>query len=142
MVEASGHSPARTFGELLDRLGDSNADIPTLHRLLEAVLVVGSGLDLDLTLQRIITSATTVLDCRYGALGVAAPGGGLSEFVYEGISGSQRATMGHFPEGHGVLGVLMNHPQTLRVAHLGDHPESVGFPQIIHRWRASSGRRS
>ncbi|KPH15612.1 MULTISPECIES: sensor histidine kinase [Rhodococcus] len=128
MVEASGHSPARTFGELLDRLGDSNADIPTLHRLLEAVLVVGSGLDLDLTLQRIITSATTVLDCRYGALGVAAPGGGLSEFVYEGISGSQRATMGHFPEGHGVLGVLMNHPQTLRVAHLGDHPESVGFP--------------
>ena len=40
MVEASGHSPARTFGELLDRLGDSNADIPTLHRLLEAVLVV------------------------------------------------------------------------------------------------------
>lgn len=76
MVEASGHSPARTFGELLDRLGDSNADIPTLHRLLEAVLVVGSGLDLDLTLQRIITSATTVLDCRYGALGgVAAPGG-------------------------------------------------------------------
>ncbi len=76
MVEASGHSPARTFGELLDRLGDSNADIPTLHRLLEAVLVVGSGLDLDLTLQRIITSATTVLDCRYGAWGSRRRGAG------------------------------------------------------------------
>ncbi|WP_424805568.1 GAF domain-containing protein [Rhodococcus sp. 27YEA15] len=128
MVDSAGNNPTDNFSEVLDRLSSANADVPTLNRLLEAVLVVGSGLDLDLTLQRIITSATTVLDCRYGALGVAAPGGGLAEFVYEGIGSEQVATMGHFPEGHGVLGVLMNHPKTLRVPHLGDHPESVGFP--------------
>ncbi|NMM89307.1 histidine kinase [Rhodococcus sp. SRB_17] len=128
MIDSSGHSPTRTFGEVLERLAQTDADIPTLHRLLEAVLVVGSGLDLDLTLQRIITAATTVLDCRYGALGVRACGGGLAEFVYEGIDEPLRQTMGHFPEGHGVLGVLMNDPKTLRVPHLGAHPESVGFP--------------
>lgn len=128
MIEQSGHSPTRTFGEVLERLSHADADIPTLHRLLEAVLVVGSGLDLDLTLQRIIIAATTVLNCRYGALGVRAPSGGLSEFVYEGIDEPLRQTMGHFPEGHGVLGVLMNDPKTLRVSHLGNHSESVGFP--------------
>lgn len=128
MIDHPRHDPPRTFGEVLDRLGDTKADVPTLHRLLEAVLVVGSGLELDLTLQRIITSATMVLDCHYGALGVAAPGGGLAEFVYEGISDPERRRMGKYPEGHGVLGVLMTHPKTLRVAQLGDHPESVGFP--------------
>lgn len=128
MIESSGKCPTRTFAEVLERLPHSKADVPTLHRLLEAMLVVGSGLDLDLTLQRIITAATTVLNCRYGALGVLAPGGGLSEFVYEGIDDPLRATMGHFPIGYGVLGVLMRDPQTLRVSHLGAHPESVGFP--------------
>ncbi|KJF21302.1 histidine kinase [Rhodococcus sp. ACPA4] len=127
MIDSSGN-PTRNFAEVLERLADSKADIPTLHRLLEAVLVVGSGLDLDLTLQRIIIAATTVLDCNYGALGVRAPGGGLAEFVYEGIDEPLRQTMGHFPEGHGVLGVLMNDPKTLRVPHLGAHPASVGFP--------------
>ncbi|NLG54091.1 MAG: GAF domain-containing protein, partial [Rhodococcus sp.] len=100
----------------------------SLRRLLAAVLLVGSGLELDSTLQRIVQSATSLLNCRYGALGVRAPSGGLSEFVYEGISPEERALMDHLPQGRGVLGLLIEHPQMLRLENLADHPASVGFP--------------
>ncbi|AOW93320.1 histidine kinase [Rhodococcus sp. WMMA185] len=105
--------------------------VPTrrsLQRLFEAVLVVGSGLELDSTLQRIVKSATSLLDARYGALGVRARGGGLSEFVYEGITAKERALMGHLPEGRGLLGLLIDDPRPVRIADLAEHPASIGFP--------------
>jgi len=116
------------LADMRGRLVDSVATPARLRELLEAVLVVGAGLELDSILQRIVQAATTLLDARYGALGVRNPDGGLSEFVYEGISPDERARMGHLPEGHGLLGLLMEHPRPVRVAHLGKHPASVGFP--------------
>jgi signal transduction histidine kinase len=104
-------------------------DDPTLMRdLLEAVLTVGQGLDLDSTLQRIINVAVGALDARYGALGVRGPDGRLSAFVHTGIDPATRAGMGHLPVGRGVLGLLINHPQVLRIDELGGHSSSVGFP--------------
>ncbi|MCQ4118064.1 sensor histidine kinase [Rhodococcus tibetensis] len=105
--------------------------VPTrqsLQRLFEAVLVVGSGLELDSTLQRIVDSATSLLDARYGALGVRAPDGGLAEFVFQGINPDERAGMGHFPEGRGLLGLLINDPRPVRLSNLSRHPASVGLP--------------
>ncbi|CAM2778391.1 GAF domain-containing protein [Prescottella defluvii] len=116
------------LADMRSRLVDSVATPARLRELLEAVLVVGAGLELDSILQRIVQAATTLLDARYGALGVRDPDGGLSEFVYEGITPEERARMGHLPEGHGLLGLLMEHPRPVRVAHLGAHPASVGFP--------------
>ncbi|MGF7121480.1 sensor histidine kinase [Rhodococcus sp. AG1013] len=116
------------LADMRSRLVDSVATPARLRELLEAVLVVGAGLELDSILQRIVQAATTLLDARYGALGVRDPDGGLSEFVYEGITAEERARMGHLPEGHGLLGLLMEHPRPVRVGHLGAHPASVGFP--------------
>ncbi|GED97648.1 sensor histidine kinase [Gordonia crocea] len=96
--------------------------------LLESVLVVSQGLDLDEALQRIVDVAARVLDARYVALGVRAADGGLREFVYTGISPEVRATMGSLPHGRGVLGLLINEPQVLRITDLSTHPSSVGFP--------------
>ncbi|WP_050066645.1 GAF domain-containing sensor histidine kinase [Rhodococcus sp. RD6.2] len=124
--------PASGLNELLDtvhrRLGESVTSRDTLRDLLEAVLVVGAGLDLDTTLQRIVRAATELLGARYGALGVRAPGGGLSEFVYEGIDSATRSTMGHLPEGRGLLGLLINDPRPVRIRELATHAASVGFP--------------
>ncbi|MGW5073131.1 sensor histidine kinase [Rhodococcus sp. NPDC004095] len=124
--------PAGSLNGLLDtvhrRLGEDVSSPGTLRDLLEAVLVVGAGLDLDTTLQRIVRAATELLGARYGALGVRAPGGGLSEFVYEGIDPGTRATMGHLPEGRGLLGLLINEPRPVRIRELATHAASVGFP--------------
>ena len=97
--------------------------------LLESVLVVSQGLDLDEALQRIVDVAARVLDARYAALGVRDTiGGGLREFVYTGISPDIRATMGSLPKGKGVLGLLIEDPQVLRISDLSRNPASVGFP--------------
>lgn len=97
--------------------------------LLESVLVVSQGLDLDEALQRIVDVAARVLDARYAALGVRDTiGGGLREFVYTGISPEIRATMGSLPKGRGVLGLLIENPQVLRITDLSTNPASVGFP--------------
>ncbi|GAA3690090.1 GAF domain-containing sensor histidine kinase [Gordonia hankookensis] len=115
--------------EALDALARHGVDDPAVLRdLLEAVLVVGQGLELDEALQRIVEVASAVVDARYGALGVRGPDGGLSAFVYTGISESQRARMVHLPVGRGVLGLLIEQPQVLRIPALSKHPASVGFP--------------
>jgi hypothetical protein len=44
-----------------------------LRRLLDAVVGIGTDLDLRSTLQRIVTAACDVVGARYGALGVLGP---------------------------------------------------------------------
>ncbi|MDF3310938.1 sensor histidine kinase [Rhodococcus sp. T2V] len=96
--------------------------------LLEAMLAVTSGLDLDNTLRTIVHAAIDLVDARYGALGVLAPTEGLSEFVYEGIDEETRERIGDLPRGRGVLGFLITDPKPVRLEDLSRHPVSVGFP--------------
>ncbi|MEU5840627.1 GAF domain-containing protein [Rhodococcus sp. NPDC047139] len=128
MTRSSDVTIDTLLAELRERLDDTVTTPETLRGLLEAVLVVGSGLELDSMLQRIVTAATALLDARYGALGVRSADGGLSEFVYVGIDPEQRAVMGHLPEGRGLLGLLINDPRPVRLSDLSKHRASIGFP--------------
>ncbi|MFZ2511483.1 MAG: GAF domain-containing protein [Gordonia sp. (in: high G+C Gram-positive bacteria)] len=112
----------------LDALTAQHTDPKVLRELLEAVLLVGQGLDLNESLQRITEVAASVLDAQYCALGVRGPHRGLQAFVYTGIPTDVRAKMGRLPVGRGVLGELLDHPEVLRISHLGDHSASIGFP--------------
>jgi signal transduction histidine kinase len=99
-----------------------------LDGLVEAMLVITSGLDLDATLRAIVHTATKLVDARYGALGVRGDGHELTEFIYEGIDEDTRDLIGPLPEGHGVLGVLIDDPIPIRLDDIAQHPASVGFP--------------
>src|SRR5581483_2510204 len=114
--------------EVQDRLAQIVKTRDRLEGLLDAVMAVGAGLELDSTLRRIVQAAADLVDARYGALGVLGLHEGLSEFVYVGISSQQRARMGQLPQGRGLLGLLIQHPQVIRLPDLGQHPASVGFP--------------
>lgn len=96
--------------------------------LLDAVMAISSGLDLNMTLRQIVKAATELVDARYGALGVLGPDGMLTEFIYEGIDEPTRELIGPLPTGHGVLGVVIDEAKPLRLADIGRHPASVGFP--------------
>ena len=101
----------------------------SLRHLLEAVLGLGADLDLSATLRRIIEAATALADARYGALGVLNESRtALSQFITVGIDEADRAVIGELPKGHGILGLLIAHPQPLRLPDLGEHPDSFGFP--------------
>ncbi|WP_439386774.1 sensor histidine kinase [Amycolatopsis lexingtonensis] len=96
--------------------------------LLDAVLAVASGLELDTTLRRIVQAAIELGEAKYGALGVLAEDGSLSEFVYVGIDDETRRLIGDLPTGHGVLGVVIDEAKPLRMEEISAHPASVGFP--------------
>lgn len=128
--ELAGLKLDELLGGVQDRLTEISRTGDRLQGLLDAVLAVGGELELDATLQRIVRAAVELVDARYGALGVldGAEGGGLAEFVHEGIDEQTRARMGHLPQGHGVLGLLIDDPRPIRLADIADHPSSVGFP--------------
>jgi signal transduction histidine kinase len=99
-----------------------------MHGLLEAVVAIGSGLELGAMLRRIVEAAVELADAEYGALGVIGADQQLTEFIPVGLTGSEIRGIHHWPEGHGLLGLLIKEPRPLRLADIGMHPESSGFP--------------
>ncbi|MFD6229008.1 GAF domain-containing protein [Streptomyces sp. NPDC060232] len=99
-------------------------------QLLEAMRSVGTGLELHSTLDRICETAAELADARYAAIGVVdTEGRGLSDFVTHGISPELSRKIGHRPDGkRGLLGALISHSDTVRLADLTKDPRSAGFP--------------
>jgi len=98
-------------------------------RLVESGLMIGSGLDLDTVLRRLIESARRVVGARYAALGVLSESrDGLARFLWSGIDDATAMNIGRLPGGKGLLGQLITDPRPLRVERIGDDPASAGFP--------------
>ncbi|HEY0639463.1 MAG TPA: GAF domain-containing protein [Pseudonocardiaceae bacterium] len=116
------------LSEMRDHLDEISNTRDSLQSLLDAMLAVASGLELESTLRRIVHAAVDLVDARYGALGVLGGEHNLSRFVYVGIDEETRARMGPLPQGRGLLGQLITDPQPLRLPDLTAHPGSVGFP--------------
>ena len=117
------------LGELQARLDAARGTRDRVHSLLEAVLSVGRELDLEQALHSIVEAAAVLVDAEYAALGVITPDGkALSAFYTIGVTEEQIAEIGPFPEGHGILGELIRHPEPLRLAKISEHSASYGFP--------------
>ncbi|GLW07009.1 histidine kinase [Microtetraspora sp. NBRC 13810] len=116
------------LAELQVRLEAVLATRDRVHALLDAVVLVGSDLDLETVLRRIVETATTLVDAGYGALGVVGQDSTLVQFVPVGLSEEQIAGIEHWPHGLGLLGLLIKEPRPLRLARISGHPESYGFP--------------
>ncbi|MDT0352857.1 sensor histidine kinase [Pseudonocardia charpentierae] len=114
--------------EVQERLAEVVATRGRMQGLLDAVLAVASGLELEATLRRIVQAAVDLVDARYGALGVLGPTGGISRFIHVGLDDATRARMGRLPEGKGLLGQLIFGERPLRLPDLSRHDASVGFP--------------
>jgi two-component system, NarL family, sensor histidine kinase DevS len=100
-----------------------------MRGLLEAVVAIGSGLDLESTLARIVETAVGLVDATYGALGVIGDDQRLAEFIPVGLTQDEIGRIHHWPEGRGLLGLLIDDPRPLRLADISSHPASSGFPE-------------
>jgi signal transduction histidine kinase len=116
------------LSELQARLQAVLATRDRMRGLLEAVVAIGSGLDLESTLRRIVETAVGLVDATYGALGVIGEGKRLAEFIPVGLTQDEIARIHHWPEGRGLLGLLIDDPAPLRLADISEHQESSGFP--------------
>jgi signal transduction histidine kinase len=100
-----------------------------LRRLLDIGRSLVTELEPEAVLQRILAEAKELTGASYVALGVLnEERTELERFLTLGIGPRQQAVIGDLPRGRGVLGVLIQDPQPLRLTHVGGHPQSYGFP--------------
>jgi signal transduction histidine kinase len=117
------------LAQLIDRAQDVMAAQNRLRGLLQANRSIVGDLGLETVLRTIVEAACELVDARYGALGVVAPeGAGLEQFIHVGLEATEVEAIGHLPEGKGLLGLLIEDPQPIRLHDLADHARSVGFP--------------
>ena len=96
--------------------------------LLDAVIAISSDLDLHSVLSRIVVSATELTGAGFGALGIIGDDGELADFITTGIEPHGREQIGELPRGRGILRLLIDQPEALRLDDLRAHPASYGFP--------------
>lgn len=100
-----------------------------MERLLHVIVEIGSDLDLDAMLRRIVRAAKDLTRAPYGALAVRDSDGGLISFIHDGIDSDATRLIGHLPVGKGVLSLSLLDTPALRLDDLTRHPASVGFPE-------------
>ncbi|MHA7652191.1 SpoIIE family protein phosphatase [Mycobacterium sp. ML4] len=101
------------FQEQLDELVAARDQ---LQQLVRVIVEIGSDLDLDIILHRIVNGAMELTGARYGTLGLRANDGSLSPFIHEGIDDATSQRLGALNVGEG-----------LRVDDLSAYPESTSL---------------
>lgn len=124
---------ARKLNRLLDiengKMLSWSEKLGRLHEASRSLLTVLAHTSAQTDLLQIgIESLTKLLEARYGAIGILDESGGLKHFVYTGISPKQALEIGHFPEGKGLLGVVIQENLSLRLDDISQNPQSSGFP--------------
>lgn len=89
---------------------------------------ITSDLDLDSVLRRIVEMAAELVDVEFAGMGVLGEGRRIEKFLHSGIDPAVESAIGRQPEGHGLLGAIMDAPLPVNLSALGDDPRSVGFP--------------
>jgi signal transduction histidine kinase len=100
-----------------------------IRRLLDVGRAVVSELDVAVVLDRVLQAGREATGARYAALGILnEQRTELEQFLTSGLDDETHRAIGDLPRGRGVLGTLIEHPQSLRVADVSQHPSSYGFP--------------
>ena len=103
--------------------------VSRLEDLVGAVPDLISELHLDTVLQRVADLSAATIGARYAAVGMLAPDGHtLASFTTTGLTEAERAAIGVLPQGHGILGLVIHHGQSIRLSDLQQHPARSGFP--------------
>lgn len=117
-----------TIGELIERAQRVLAVQGRLRSLLHASRIVVEDLELEQVLRHIVEAARALVDAQYGALGVVDPEGRLERFIHVGMDDVVADRIGHLPEGHGILGAVIERDEPIRLDDLGADHRSIGFP--------------
>ncbi len=120
----------RDFADTIVFVPYKKVDDPVkLRRLMDAVLMIEADVDLPVLLRHLVEEACSLVDARYGALGVLNEARtALEQFLTVGLSDADEKAIGPRPTGRGVLGLLITDPAPLRLDNLATHPDRWGFP--------------
>lgn len=116
----------RFIEQMQNRLKRQNSELLALHN---AGLDISGALSLDVVLRRVVEQARLLVGARYGAVSVVEHDGSILSFITSGITPEQRAAIGPPPTGHGLLRVVLEEGEHLRLPDLTKDPRSYGFPK-------------
>ena len=102
-----------------------SAELLALHH---AAVDLGGELGLDSLLQKVVDGARALIGARYGALSVIDRNASIEAFVVSGLAVETRERIGAPPLGKGLLGVVLNEGERLRITDIAAHSRSAGFP--------------
>ncbi len=117
----------RFLGNMQRQLELQNQELLALH---QASLAISRHLDLHAVLQGVVDEARDLFAAHYGALSYLRDDGTVEAFLTSGMPQDARQVIGPEPVGHGVLGVVLNEGESLRLDRISDHPQAVGFPPL------------
>jgi signal transduction histidine kinase len=107
----------------------ASSEEPWIRHLLDVGRALTKELDQRVVLDRVLETAREVTGARYAALGILnEQRSELEQFLTLGVDDETHRAIGELPRGRGVLGTMIDHPQPLRLAEVGQHPSSYGFP--------------
>ena len=101
---------------------------PVLAALDAAVRGISDVLDVERVLQGIVDRVRELAGAEYAALGITDEAGLIERFITSGIEPEAREAIGELPRGRGLLGLIIRENRSYRIADIGSHPESYGFP--------------
>jgi len=100
-----------------------------LEALHAASIALTTEHDLTSVLQKVVDLSRSLLNAKYGALGILdEEGTAIDQMVTSGMSPAQRALLDQFPRGHGLLGAPIVERRSVRVSRIQDDPRASGFP--------------
>jgi diguanylate cyclase (GGDEF)-like protein/PAS domain S-box-containing protein len=94
-------------------------------RLLNLLTVQGVETGL---LQEGVELLAALVGTRYAAIGIVDEAGQLRQFVHTGVAPDVAARIARLPEGKGLLGVVIQENQVLRLEDMARDPRAAGFP--------------
>ena len=94
-----------------------------LQDIASAVMHAAEAKTVEQVLERIAHLARELIPARYAALGMPDELGGLRYFKVSGMTDDEISRVDHLPQGHGLLGAVMNDRDTYRLEHMREDPK-------------------
>src|SRR6476661_1826388 len=103
-----------------------------LEAMSDAVLAIAAERSVQRVLQRIVHAARELAGARYAALGIPDGEGNFACFITSGMSDELIAAMGPLPRTHGMLGAMLESPESHRTEDIRADPRFKGWWPRAH----------
>jgi two-component system sensor histidine kinase DevS len=110
-----------------------------LIALHQSSLELVKDVSLETLLERIATVACEQSNARYAAVGVLDDEGQLKQFISVGMTDEETKRIPHPPRGLGMIGVLMESEEPIRMPDVTKDPRAVGYPPHHSKMRSFLG---
>jgi signal transduction histidine kinase len=98
----------------------------------ETVLAIAAEREVEPVLRRLVRAARELAGARYAALGIPDGEGAFAQFITDGMSDELIAAMGPLPRTHGLLGAMLESPESHRTPDIRDDPRFRGWWPRAH----------